>query len=113
YRVVLSNSVGSVTSDPAVVNVTLAPTYVSYQAAVLADNPIHYYRMDESSGTTAADLGSQNIGGGIYTGGYQLGQPPISSQIGGTSVRFDGAPGTFVDCGLIYPGPSVTVEAWV
>jgi hypothetical protein len=93
--------------------VTPAPTYPTYQAAVLADNPIHYYPLNETSGSIATDLGSLTSGGATYTGGFSLGQPPISPSIVGTSVHLDGNAGTFVDCGQIYPGTSASVEAWV
>jgi hypothetical protein len=112
YTVVLSNSFGSITSSPALLTVTSIPTYPSYQTAILADNPIHYYPLNETGGTVAVDFGSSNFGGGHYAGGYTLGQPSATSAMG-TSVHFDGNPGTFVDCGLIYPGTAATVEAWV
>ena len=38
-----------------------APTALAdYQSAVLADNPVLYYRFNETSGTTAANLGSES-----------------------------------------------------
>ena len=112
YSVVVANSAGSISSDDAVLAVTAAPSFASYTEAVLADNPIHYYPLDETSGTTATDLGSLATSGGTYTGGFTLGQPSAAPRLG-KSVQFDGAVGTFVDLGLFHPGDSVTLEAWV
>lgn len=116
YWVVIANTYGAVTNaTAAVLTVNPAPVYASYTNAVLADGPIHYYPLNETSGTTAADLGSQNFGGGIYTGGYALGQVTPSVKMG-TCVHFDGQPGTYVNLGAgssFYPGTAnITVEAW-
>lgn len=61
----------------------------AYSSAVLADNPISYWRLNDTSGTTAADqTGNDN---GTITGGVTLGQPgPVS---GGGSMSFDGSTG--------------------
>ena len=112
YSVVVANSAGSVTSDAAVLAVTPAPTFATYTEAVLNDNPIHYYPFEETSGTTAADLGSLATAGGTYTGGFTLAQASAAARLG-NCVRLDGAEGTFVDLGLFHPGNSVTLEAWV
>jgi len=65
YSVVVANSAGSETSAGAVLVVTPAPNFASYTDAVLSDNPIHYYPLDETNGTVAADLGSLATSGGI------------------------------------------------
>ena len=111
YAVVLANASGAITSAPAILSVTPGPVYPSYTAAVLTDNPIHYYPLDETTGTAAADLGSLALVDGTYLGGFTLGQASPSPRLG-NCVRLDGAPGTFVDLGLFHPGDSVTVEAW-
>jgi hypothetical protein len=111
YTVVLANAAGSVTSLPAVLNVTPWPAYASYLEAVLTDNPIHYYPLDETEGNVAADLGSLATSGGTYLGGFTLGQPSASPLLG-SSVWLDGAAGSLVDLGLFHPGDAVTVEAW-
>src|SRR4051812_1334419 len=45
-----------------------------YSSAVLALSPIAYYRLGESSGTTAADSSGNGLNG-TYNGGVTLGQP--------------------------------------
>lgn len=111
YSVVVGNAAGSVPSAAAVIAITPAPVFATYAEAVQGDKPIHYYPMDETTGTVAADVGSQASGGGIYTGGFTLDQAAASPRLG-KAVRFDGAPGTFVDLGLFHPGAAITVEAW-
>jgi hypothetical protein len=111
YSVVVGNLVGSVTSDDAALTVTPAPTFATYREAVLADNPIHYYPLDDTAGTVAADLGSLATTGGTYAGGITLGHPSATPRLG-ACAWFNGAPGTLVDLGLFHPGDTVTAEAW-
>lgn len=111
YSAVASNGVGTASSQTATLLVDPAPTYNSYFEAVLSANPIHYYPLDDTDGTTANDLGSLATTGGVYMGGYTLGRPAVTDRLG-TSVQFDGAPGTLVDLGLFHPGDTITVEAW-
>jgi hypothetical protein len=106
YVVVVSNGAGSVTSEPAILELTPAPRYNTYAEAILADSPIHYYPMDETNGTTANDLGTLATTGGTYAGGFRLGQPAVDERLG-RAVRFDGNPGTWVDLGLFHPGGSL------
>jgi len=113
YTVFVKNDLGDITSNPAQLTVNPAPSYANTKEAILADKPIHYYPLDETSGTVAADLGSKSSGGGNYTGGVTLGQAVPLPQMGKAAAFFDGADGTFVDLGLFHPGDSVTFEAWV
>jgi uncharacterized protein YjdB len=111
YVCVVSNQVGTATSS-ALSLVVIAPT--TYQQAMLSGNPIGYWPLNESSGTTAYDL----IGGhnGTYTNIYALGQagPTNSFFAGATSAVFDGTSGH-----VYIPGTpfnitgAVTVVAWV
>ena len=59
----------------------------AYQDEVLADNPVAYYRFEETSGTTANDA-SGNSNSGAYNNGVLLGQP--SAPALGNAARFDG-----------------------
>ncbi|MGC9237973.1 MAG: hypothetical protein ACP5GF_13975, partial [Thiomonas sp.] len=50
----------------------------NYAAVVLADKPVAYWPLNETSGTTAYDL-SGNGNDATYTTGFALGSPPIAS----------------------------------
>ncbi|HXA30546.1 MAG TPA: RHS repeat-associated core domain-containing protein [Candidatus Angelobacter sp.] len=83
----------------------------TYAQTVLADNPVSYWRLNDSSGTTAADQQSRNPG--TLHGGVTLGQAgPIS---GGGAMGFDGTSG-YIDVGsssALMPASAFSVEAWV
>jgi hypothetical protein len=112
YTVVAENAAGTAASAAAVLEVTAAPVFASYNEAVLSANPIHYYPLNETEGTVAENIGMLAVANGTYTGGFTLGQPSATAQLG-TAPRFDGQPGTLVDLGLFHPGDAITVEAWV
>lgn len=90
----------------------------TYQAEVLADNPLIYYRLGESGGSTATNLGTHGASGnGTYTNfaAAAFGQTGIPGGGGDTAVQFDGAndwiSSTF---DVVSTGDStVTLEAWV
>lgn len=93
-------------------NETAASTAAAktYGATVLADRPVAYWRMDETTGSTMADA-SGNANNGRYVGIYTLGQP---GAIGGAAVAFDGQSGA----ATVMNSPSlqvntVTIETWI
>jgi hypothetical protein len=60
-----------------------------YSDAVLADTPVSYWRLDETSGTTAAD--SKGSSPGTYTNGPTLGQAgALPDTINNKAAAFDG-----------------------
>lgn len=59
----------------------------TYESIVLADLPTLYWRLDETSGTTAADA-SGNGHHGTYDGSYGLGRAGAIRSDDGTSVGF-------------------------
>ncbi|NEO95370.1 MAG: hypothetical protein F6K56_36365, partial [Moorea sp. SIO3G5] len=84
------------------------------QEFVLADQPVAYWRLDETTSITAVDS-SGNGFNGTYRNGVIQGVPGVS----GTAGEFDGN-NDAVDVGIIAPGSaldisnkSFTVEAWV
>ncbi len=85
----------------------------AYAAAVLADNPISYWKMDEPSGTNAVDYGSANLAG-TYTNSPTLGVAgPLT---GVTAVTFASASTQYMnraDAAAYDVGDVVTLEAWV
>lgn len=85
-----------------------------YSSAVLADNPVSYWRFQETSGTTATD--QQGLNAGDIIGGVTLGQPGINA--GETAYGFDGSSGrvdltTSPNLTRLNPGSQITVEAWI
>jgi hypothetical protein len=111
YSCVVSNQIGTTPSSALTLTV-VTPTV--YQQAIRALNPIAYWPLNESGGTTAFDL----IGGhnGTYAGTYALGATgPTNDFFGGfTGAAFDGASGHVDIPGAPFniTGP-VTVVAWV
>jgi len=60
----------------------------SYSSAVLADSPVSYWHLDETSGTTMVD--AQNVDSGTYQGGFTLAQSALIQPASGTSVTVNG-----------------------
>jgi hypothetical protein len=85
----------------------------TYSATVLADHPVAYWRMDETTGTAMADA-SGNANNGHYVGVYTLGQHGAIAGDGSAAVAFDGQSGA----ASVLSSPSlqvntVTIEAWI
>lgn len=86
-----------------------------YAAAVLADAPYAYWRLDEASGTVAADS-SGNGRDGSFVAAPLLGQGGALAEGGNSAVRFSAGSGQYVNIPLGFGGvgwSEVTVEAWV
>ena len=66
------------------------PNY--YSSAVLADQPLAYYQLDDTSGTTATDSSGNGLNA-TYVGGVQLGQPGALPFESATAITFDGSTG--------------------
>lgn len=66
---------------------------MAYRDQVLADSPLGYWRLNEASGTNAADS-SGNGNAGTYTGaGVTYSQPGLLLNEGDAAVLFDGVAG--------------------
>jgi hypothetical protein len=86
---------------------------VSYSSEVLADSPVGYWRLDETSGTNAADS-SGGSHDGTYTGGVTLNQASLLASDADASASFDGS-NDFVDiphASALKPS-HWTLEAWI
>jgi hypothetical protein len=89
YDVVVTNVVGAVTSTPPATLTVITPVPGSYEAAVIAANPIAYYRLSETNDpSSGAVINADYWGGlnGVYANGSQNGfngilgpVPPIFS----------------------------------
>jgi len=64
---IVSNALGTVTNTPIVVTIAPTPTY-SYATAILALNPVGYWPLNETNGTTAVNFGSFGpAANGVYS----------------------------------------------
>lgn len=83
----------------------------AYGAGVYADSPTLYYRLGESSGTTAADA-STNLSPGTYSGGVTLGASGALAGVNNTAATFDGTSG-LVASQRSYTNPTTySLETW-
>ncbi|MBI3973600.1 MAG: hypothetical protein HY332_20185 [Chloroflexi bacterium] len=97
--------------------ITVADVAGGYASTVLADVPSGYWRLNETSGTTAADSSGNGYSGtyvGTITngipGGPLAGDPQPVTQISSTN----GDTGDYISMGNIFDAPSAfTLEAWV
>jgi hypothetical protein len=80
----------------------------AYADEVLADNPIAYYRFEETAGAVAVDA-SANSNDGIYANGVLLNQPGAAAL--GRAARFDGID-DYVDTPRTV-STDFTLELWV
>jgi Concanavalin A-like lectin/glucanases superfamily/Fibronectin type III domain len=84
-----------------------------YSSTILADSPAAYWRLDESSGTSAADATSHS-NTGTYTGGFTLGQPGALFGDADTAVKLDGASGyVSVPNSATLQTSQVSIELWI
>jgi hypothetical protein len=105
---------GTADSNTATVSITVnAVTPTSYDQVVLADSPAAYWRLGESSGTSAADSSGNGNGGG-YVGGVTLGAPALITDAN-TSAGFGGSDGRmyFSDSASLSPTAAISLEAWI
>ncbi len=109
YDVVASNPHGSVTSSYAVL--TVSGVASNYASAIVSLGPTAYWRLNESSGTTAFDYsGGYN---GTIAGGVTLAQPGATYpglNAGNTAYVFDGSSGV-VNTPLLINGSEGTFAA--
>jgi hypothetical protein len=117
YSCQITNSFGSTNTSAAVLTVAAAPT-ISYAQVVLGDNPIAYWRLDETNGSVAHD----SWGGhdGQYTS-VNLGLPGYNPNDPNTAVEFGNpitsdsyvANITGIDFSTWVNSATFSVEAWV
>lgn len=90
------------------------PERAGYADEVLADSPVGYWRLGESSGTAAADSSGNGLDG-TYTGGVVLAEAGAPSSETDTAARFDGSTGYVAlpaNALLNITGP-ITLECWL
>jgi Concanavalin A-like lectin/glucanases superfamily len=92
---------------------SVAPSAGPYNDAVLADSPIAFWPLNETTGTVATDATGHGHDG-TYTGTFTLGQTGIGD--GDTAVLFNGSSGYVAvsDHAALRPGYGAwSLEAWM
>jgi hypothetical protein len=85
----------------------------AYSAAVLADMPLSYWKLDETSGTSAED--QMSAASGTYIGGPALGLPTLVQSDPGFAVSFNEQVKQRAEFGNVYGFVSracFSAEAW-
>ena len=118
YGVVVTNYSGFATSSPVTVTI-ITPAANSYEAAIVADAPEAWYRLDETNGATYLH-DSMGRHDGAYTnstGGAlpKLGVPGALAGDSDTAVSFDGSSSGigWVPFSTALNSEQFAVEAWV
>jgi subtilase family serine protease len=114
YRVIVTNNFGAVTSTVCALTVIALPPYPNQ---ALATGPVAYYRLNETSGTTAYD----SVGGynGTNSSGLVLGVPGPTApafpgfESGNTAYQFNGTNTSVSVPALNLNTNTVTITAWV
>jgi hypothetical protein len=88
--------------------VATANVWAAYADEVLADNPVAYYRFEESTGTTAADS-TANANNGTYVNGALLNQASATNL--GRAVLLDGV-SAYIDTPNTVGG-NFSLELWL
>lgn len=111
YSVVVSNYVSTASSGPVTITIP-AVAAGSFEAAVVADKPEAWYRLDETSGSTTMwdAMGRHD---GSWMGSPALGAPGVVS--GNSGVNFDRSAGNYgsVPFSAVLNGQEFTMECWV
>lgn len=111
FTVTATNSVGAgAASAPS--NAVTPTAAATYSSSVLADSPLAYWRLGETSGTTAVD--SSGHVNGTYSGGVTLGQSGALPSDGDLSTLFNGSSGmvSVPDSAALRLNGAFTVEFW-
>lgn len=114
YTLVITNSFGVSTSTVATLSLLTSPNL--YVSTVLADDPLSYFRLDETSGTIAYDYAGGN--NGTYYGNITLGVPGYSLIDTDTAAYFPGVAQSYVGgigpTNINFSGTAseFTIEAW-
>jgi hypothetical protein len=115
YRVrAVDASDGSEWSPVATATTQAAPPPASYASVVGADAPVGWWRLGETSGTTAANQAGG--GAGTYAGGVTLNQPSLlATDMVNRAVAFNGSSGrvTVANAAALQLTNRVSLEAWI
>ena len=115
YRVYGSNSNGHAWAPVASTFTTPAAELHAYEDVVLADAPVVYYRLNETAGPSAANLGSAAGYGGTFAGTVSLGLEAAGAGLG-TALDLRGANNGYIDTGnniSAYLNTTASLEFWI
>ena len=91
---------------------TVMPGGLSYSEAVILSGPSLYWRLDETGGTTAADLSGNGDNGTYSAAGIKYNQPGGLATSANAAVALGATGGTVVNTDTLN-FPQLTVAAWV
>jgi hypothetical protein len=113
YTVTASDGTLTTSKSPASASVVVSATSpsASYPQTVLADGPSFFWRLNETSGTTAADS-SPNGFAGIYETGTTLGLPGAIVGDPDTAVGLDGVSGLVTSANQVNDPQTFSIEGW-
>ncbi|SFC68713.1 LamG-like jellyroll fold domain-containing protein [Streptomyces aidingensis] len=112
YRISATDAAGNVSALSSPVTVTAASSGQPYTDAVLADDPLLYWRYNETSGNFASDASGDN-NSGVHRGGPSRGiTPPAVNGPDARGVGHDGTDSyTYSDTGFSSTN-QFTLETW-
>ncbi|MGY1615778.1 PKD domain-containing protein [Geodermatophilus sp. SYSU D00691] len=111
YRVVVTDPFGNTVTSAVSNSVAAASTTSAYANGVLADGPAQYWRLGESTGTTAYD----HVGTANLTEGAGVARGTAGAVAGDTAITLDGTTAGLAATAatVTTPGDAFSVEAWV
>jgi hypothetical protein len=111
YTVTVTNRLGSASSSPPAVITVISPAAGTFEAAIVADSPEAWWRLDDAPGSTNM-LDSLGRHDGTYSGNVTLGVPGAVANGGNTAATFDGASYGSVPFSRLLNTEAFTVEVW-
>ena len=85
---------------------------MAYSDVILADSPVGYWKLDETSGTTATDS-SANSNDGTISGSPTMGANGLVFEPSGKCIDFDGTDDVVTITPATIAGSAVSFECWV
>lgn len=111
YRVYAFDPDGNSVSRAATTVTTASSSVTPYRAAVLDDGANAYYRLGETSGTTALDTASSD--NAVAAAGVTFGQAGALAGDGNTAAAFNGTTTGYASGQVSQPAPTTfSLEAW-
>lgn len=109
YSLHVQNAYGSTNTQPIVLTAGTPPA--GYATMAMSDHPTAFWRLSDTSGTTAVD--SAGFNDATYSGGFTLGAPAFHGE-SGTAVNLNGSTGHAIAplTPVLNPAGPFTIEFW-